>query len=189
MKKILFLLFLFIILPLQGCKMNKRVDFILNDPKEQTENNVLFTMNWKNGISIYYFEHHAMKTSFLINMGTDLGIKNVQLESYTINIPEFEINITNLLNYEIDMTDTVLIPNSIATKRYWGGKRIEIEGLISNVIENKEQLEKFKDINNIYLIINIIYTIEGSEKRSNLVWVFTPVVKKSNAFFDKLMSV
>ena len=187
MKKNISLLLLLVFL--QGCELDRSIDFILEEPKKQSENGVVFFVNWENGVPLYFFEYKPMKTSFQINMETDLSIENIFLESFVIKIPELGIDIKRIEQYQIDIMDTAVNQNSVATKRYWGGKIITVEGFLSDVIENEKQLEKFKKVKYIDLTVDITYIVESIERKSSLTWKFKPIPRKSSSFWNKLMSV
>jgi hypothetical protein len=173
-----------------GCDMNTSVDFILKESKIYTENDIDFSVDWRNGVPLYYFIYKPQRTAFVINLNTDLDIKNVTLKSYMIEINELGVNMGKSdLSDIIIMRDSLLENNSAATKRFWGGKKVDIDVFLPESIKNERQLEEFKKVNYISLTVVIEYTKEEEQKSSIITWIFAPRARKSFAIFDKWMSV
>ncbi len=188
MQKLIYALILVLIF-FQGCEMNTSVDFIIDNPEIQTEDDVIFLVTWRSGVPLYYFQYRPKETRFYVNIDSDMPVENVMIKSYSIEIPELGISVKNNEVHEINIRDVRLNPNSLEGKRYRGGKQIRVEDMLLNVIENEKDLSKFRKVTLVKLIMDVSYEIEGVKKESTLIWQFRPLVRKSSAFWDKMMSV
>jgi hypothetical protein len=61
-----------------GCDMNTSVDFIVEEPQTQSENNVDFSADWELGVPLYYFTGHP-HTIFYLKIETNEHIADVLL--------------------------------------------------------------------------------------------------------------
>jgi hypothetical protein len=190
LKKGILFIFFTIIIFFGGCDMNTRVDFILEEPEIQSENGIDFSIKWRYGIPLYYFTTRNQTTDFVIGLETNYEITNVNLKSYLIEIREMEIRyeISNMME-RINVKDTYLEKITTIKKRYWGGKSIVVDSLLTKKIESEKQLRQFKNVKQIILTLIIEYEIKGENKLSTIKWQFRPMVRKSIAVWDKWMSV
>jgi hypothetical protein len=173
-----------------GCDMNASVDFILEEPKMQSENGIDVSVRWEYGVPLYYFDY-LPKADFLLMIDSNESITNVQMSSYSIVAPEIGINFSESeLNVPIEIHNSILKPNSGVNANFWGAKRIDIfQSYLPDTIQNEKQLSLFKDVKYVFLNITLEYTLNNEKKISTFVWKFRPRVKRSFAFWDKLMSV
>jgi hypothetical protein len=185
------MLIFFVIFFFSGCDMNTSVDFILEEPKIQSENGIDFSVDWRLGIPLYYFKYNRQNTSFLIRIDVDNLLENVHIQSYEIRINELDVNFkTKVELSDVIITDLATEPNSVARKKYYGGKRIEVDStILLDIIQNEQQLVEFKKVKYVFLTTVIEYTINGEQKLSTITWRFRPRVWKSSALWDKWMSV
>jgi hypothetical protein len=175
---------------LTGCDMNTRVDFILEEPEIQSENGIDVLARWKYGIQLYYFDYRP-KTDFSLAIYSNENIANVQISSYSIVAPEIGINFNeSMQNIVVNIHDSTLEPFSGVNTRFYGGTRVDIlQSYLPDIIQNEKQLFLFKDVKYVFLHVTLEYIINNEKKISTFVWKFRPQVKRSFAFWDKLMSV
>jgi hypothetical protein len=170
--------------------MNTSVDFIPDEQVISSDDAIDFSLDWRYGIPLYYFTSKEQKTTFVIQLYTDLEIRNVYLKSYTIGVSELGINYTkeNIAD-EFSIEDTYLGNDTAAKKRFWCGKRVVVDYFLPKNIENEKQLSMFKKVKDVVLTAVIEYEHNGEKKTSTIIWRLKPVVRKSSEFWDKLMSV
>jgi hypothetical protein len=173
-----------------GCDMNTSVDFILEEPKIKSGNGINVSVRWEYGVPLYYFDY-LPKTDFLLMIDSNENIKNVQMSSYSIVVPEVGINFSKSeLNIPIEMYNSILKPNSGVNANFWGARRIDIfQSYLPDTIQSENQLSAFKNVKYVFLHITLEYTIDDEKKTSTFVWKFRPQVKRSFALWNKLMSV
>jgi hypothetical protein len=170
--------------------MNTSVDFILEEPKVQSENNIDFSVDWKYAIRLYYLDYHP-HTKFILKVETNEHIADVFVSSYSIEVPELGINI-----HESELARAMILDNKDAgstidsTKLFWEKEAFDIYiTLLPDTIKNEKQLVEFKKVKHIFLTVTFEYVMGNEQKQSSITWKFRPRVLKSSAFWDKWMSV
>jgi hypothetical protein len=173
-----------------GCDMNTSVDFILEEPQTQSENNVDFSIDWKDGIPLYYFNYHP-NTIFDLKVETNEHIAEVLVSSYSIEAPELGIDFhESELAKAMIMDDKAGRSTTDSAKRFWAGEAIRINKIfLPDTIKNEKQLVEFKKVKYVFLTVTFEYVMGNEQKQSSITWKFRPRVLKSSAFWDKWMSV
>jgi hypothetical protein len=171
-----------------GCATNTSVDFIVEEPQTQSENNVDFSVDWIWGIPLYYFGHHPISI-FDLKVETNENIADVLVSSYSIKAPELGIDF-----HESELAKAMIMDDKAgrstidSAKRFW--KRIEINKIfLPDTIKNEKQLAAFKKVKHVFLTVTIEYVMGNEQKQSSITWKFRPRVLKSSALWDKWMSV
>ena len=173
-----------------GCATNTSVDFYIEEPETQSENNVDFSVDWRDGVRLYYFDYHP-KTTFYLKIETNEPISDVLVSAYAIKVPELGIDFhESELAIAMIMDDKNPESTIDSTKRFWDKKVINIfKTYLPDTIENEKQLVVFRKVKHIFLTVTIEYVMENEKKASSFTWKFRPRVLKSSALWDALMSV
>ena len=173
-----------------GCATNTSVDFYIEEPETQSENNVDFLIKWDWGIPLYYFDT-APRSLFFLDISTDEPISDVLVSSFSIEVPELgsEFHESEVAR-AIIMEDKGVEQTENSAKRYRGFNYIYIDKIFfSDTITNGKQLVAFRKVKHIFLTVTIDYVMDNEQKTSSFSWKFRPRVLKSSALWDALMSV
>jgi hypothetical protein len=178
-----------------GCATNKSIYFDLQKPRIIEQDNIFFTVDWRDGIPLYYFGYKGhlinlemsprKQTRFFIKAETNNEIEFIKINSFTVKIEEINVFLEKK-HLEEELTLWIKAEENYPYK-YTGS--FEIEDILPPDIKTENDLIIFKKIKYIYLEIEVEYKMNTEIKHKKMKWKFKPHIYKSNAIWDELMSV
>jgi hypothetical protein len=176
--------------------LNKIVELTPIEPFVFNENGIRFSVKKTQPTWIYFSSPHQKVLSplwFMFFIESDGELDQVYLKSISLNINEFNIKIKkeNVMIPIINIHDKLNNPEysftgMVDTNLF---ETQEIQNDIFPKLTIEELYNKFKKVKEIQFSTTIIYSINGQNKESNIIWNYKSRKITSFAFWDAMMSV
>ena len=198
MNKSVILVISILILCFSSCALNKTVVLSPQEPFEQYENGIRFSIGeiqnwWIPFQTPHVTSEYRTLIPFVFFIDSNENLKNVYLKSMHLCIKELEIE----LNKENVMIPIDNVKNKLGNPEYdfIGHIRADlfrtedIQNIYSKNLPLNQLYNEFKQVNEVQFCTEIIYEIDGEINVSIIIWKYNARRKTSNALLDTMMSV